>query len=118
MKTPMIFCLICLVCAGGCAGRTVGAGALSSASVPALREDSFAALVAGQSEGAAVPVALTPFGGEALISAGPMYRSGLDSTCRQAVAETAGGERRTFVVCRNADGVWTYVPPIFESTPR
>lgn len=118
MKTAMMLCLICLACAGGCAGRTVGAGTLSLVSVPALREDSFAALVAAQPEGAAVPVALTPFGGEALISAGPMYRSGLDSTCRQAVAEPAGGERRTFAVCRNVDGVWTYVPPIFEATPR
>lgn len=115
MKTTAMLCLVCLACAGGCAGHRPGklapsADALSSG-------DPFAALVAALPEGAALSVS-TPLVGEALVSVGPAYRSGLDATCRQAVAETDAGEREIFAVCRHADGLWTYVPPIFERMPR
>lgn len=116
MKTAMMLCLICLACAGGCAGRTVGAGTLSLVSVPALREDSFAALVAAQPEGSMQYFPDSPFG-PATVGAGTFYLSGLGNECR-SVRITVGSISQKVAICREENGLWHFIPTIFECLPQ
>lgn len=118
MKVGLAPCLAILVCLGGCAGRTAGEAVLSPVSTPTAPDASFAALVAAQPEGTVLPMSYTPLGGQVLVTVGGVYESGRGKTCRQAVAVSPLGERTVFAACRAADGTWTYVPPIFERTPR
>ena len=56
----------------------------------------------------------TPFGANSLVTAGPIYQSGLGVPCRQA-AILSGGVQHQVAVCQTARG-WFMTPSIFENT--
>ena len=56
----------------------------------------------------------TPYGANSLVTAGPIYQSGLGVPCRQATI-LSGGVQHQVAVCQTARG-WFMTPSIFENT--
>lgn len=121
-----LFALSVPLALSGCAGRDPLAAApiLPAAALPgqeaapgmAASALSFSDQVAALPEGSTRSLAESPFG-PASIDAGPAYRSGLGEECRSARA-ARNGETTLFAVCRDAGGVWRFIPTIFEDMPR
>ena len=99
----------------GCAARE---SAAPTAPVPeaAPAALSFGEQVAALPEGSTQYFAESPFG-PATIEVGPLYLSGLGNECRSARV-THGNMSYRFALCKEKNGAWRFIPPVFESMPR
>ena len=104
---------LCAVLSGCAARESAAPTALVPEEAPAL---SFDERVAALPEGSAQYFAESPFG-PAAIDAGPFYLSGLGDECR-SVRVARGSTSHRFALCKEKNGVWHFIPTIFESMPQ
>ena len=108
------FCIV-LPILSGCAARE---SASPATFVPERLPDAlpFNEQIAALPEGSIQYFAESPFG-PASIEAEGSYLSGMGHECRSARA-ASGDKSHRFVVCREKDGEWRFIPTIFESILR
>lgn len=102
--------LVCALFLCGCAARDRRAGTPASS-----HESGFAAQLAAMPAGSTQYMAESPFG-PATVTVEAPYTSGLGNSCRLVyVMHGDTGEKRA--ICRE-NGVWYFLPRIFESIPQ
>ena len=113
-RQSLLFLVFCAILSG-CAARESASPATSvPETAPAAL--TFNEQIAALPEGSIQYFAESPFG-PASIEAEGSYLSGMGHECRSARA-ASGDKSHRFVVCREKDGEWRFIPTIFETMLR
>ena len=105
-------CCIVLTVLSGCVARgPVAPAPAETATRPAAL--SFETLLASLPDGGVQQFDESPFG-PAVIEVGGRYLSGLGNQCRP-IFVVRGIQRHRAAICKEKNGAWRLIPPVFES---